>query len=58
MGRRAENRSAGRRAAGQDARSSSDRSLVIRKCEMVAETGSQATGTDDEPNDEGGTGEH
>ena len=35
-----------RRAAGQDTMSSSDRSLVIKKCETVTETGSQATGTE------------
>ncbi|KAI4560979.1 hypothetical protein MJG53_017608 [Ovis ammon polii x Ovis aries] len=40
MGRKAETRSAGGRAAGQDAMPSSAWSLVIRKCEKVTETAS------------------
>ncbi|XDA87316.1 hypothetical protein R6Z07F_017014 [Ovis aries] len=41
MGRKAETRSAGGRAAGQDAMPSSAWGLVIRKCEKVTETARQ-----------------
>lgn len=46
MGRKAETRSAGGRAAGQDAMPSSAWGLVDRKCEKVTETGKQPTGAE------------